>query len=68
MEQLDGVRLRAWRDLEKEAEAEKVDAELYLEMKRECEEKYGDGPVTMGEDPVMLAMVVENEAVEFETI
>lgn len=71
LEELEGVRLRAWRgrqEEEAEAEAERADLELSEEMERERKEKYGDGPVTMGEDPEMLAMVVEGGEVEFEVV
>lgn len=69
LDELKGVRLQAWEsqaEAEAEVEAERADPELHEEMERERKEKYGDGPVTMGEDPQMLAMVVENEHVEFE--
>ena len=76
LEDLEGVRFRAWRapaeEEEAEAEAEAARADLELneetEMEREPREQHGDGPVTMGEDPTMLAMVVENGDVEFEII
>ena len=71
LDELKGVRLQAWgtqKEEVAEAEAEKADPELHEEMERERKEKYGDGPVTMGEDPKMLAMVVENEHVEFEIV
>lgn len=71
LEGLEGVRLRAWRgrqEEEAEAEAERADPELSEEMARERKERYGDGPVTMGENPEMLAMVVEGGEVEFEVV
>lgn len=74
LEELAGVRLRAWRGRageeaeEAEAEAERADVELYEEMERARKEKYRYRPVTIGEDPVMLAMEVEGEEVEFEAI
>lgn len=74
LEDLEGVRLRAWQtpaeeaEAESEAEAMTADPELYEEMERERREKYGDGPVAMGEDPTMLAMVVEGGDVEFEVV
>lgn len=72
LEELEGVRLRAWTleeaGAEEEAEAERADPELYEEVKRERKVKYGDGPVTMGEDPATLTMVVEVGEVEFETV
>lgn len=67
LEELEGVRLRAWRGQAAE-EAEKANPELHEEMEREREEKYGDRPVTMGEEPAMLAMVVEGGEVEFEVV
>lgn len=67
LEELEGVRLLAWRARAKE-EAERADLELHEEMEKERKEKYGDGSVTMGEDPAMLAMVVEGEMVEFEIV
>lgn len=70
-----GVRLRAWREraddeaqAEEEADAARADPELGEEMEKERKEKYGDGPVTMGEEPAMLAMVVEGGEVEFEVV
>lgn len=73
LEQLEGVRLRAWREqaeeqaeADEEAEAAKADPELKEEMEKERQGKYGDGPVTMGEDPTMLAMVVEGGEAEFQ--
>ena len=68
LDELKGVRFKAWRSQsEEEAEAEE-DPEWHEELQRERKEKYGDGPVTMGEDPYILAMVVENEQVEFEIV
>lgn len=51
-----------------EAEAEMADPDVVEEMRREQNEKYGDGPVTMGEDPQMLVMVIEGGEVEFEVV
>lgn len=74
LEDLEGVRLRAWRtpaeeeEAKAEAEAMRADPELYEEMERERQGKYGNGPVTMGEDPTMLAMVVDAGDVEFEVV
>ena len=74
LEDLEGVRLRAWRtpaeeeEAKVDAEAMRADPELYEEMERERQEKHGDEPVTMGEDPTMLAMVVEVGDVEFEVV
>lgn len=71
LDELKGVRLKAWGTQAQEAaeaEAEKADPELHEEMERERREKYGDGQVMMGENPDMLAMVVENEHVEFDVI
>ncbi|KAI9657560.1 MAG: hypothetical protein M1831_004176 [Alyxoria varia] len=73
--ELERVRLRAWRaPEEEEAEAEEErglerdDPELYEEMMRERREKYADGPLSMGEEPDMLAMVVEVGEAEFEVV
>lgn len=71
LEELEGIRLQAWRgqaEEEAEAEAERADPELNEEMEKERKEKYGDVPVTMGEDPAMLAMIVEGGEVEFEVV
>ena len=74
LEDLEGMRLRTWRtpaeekEAEMEAEAMRADPELYEEMEKERQEKYGDGPVTMGEDPKMLAMVVEDGDAEFQVV
>jgi hypothetical protein len=69
-----GVRLRAWRtpaeeeEAKAEAEATSANQELYEEMERERQAQCGDGPVTMEEDPAMLAMVGEDADVDFEVI
>lgn len=74
LEELEGVRLRAWRGQAAEeaeaaeVEAEKADPELHEEMERERKEKYGERSVTMGEEPATLAMVVEGGEVEFEVV
>jgi hypothetical protein len=74
LEDLEGVRLRAWRipaeeeEAKAEAEATRADPELYEEMERERQAQYEEGPVTMGEDPAMLAMVVEDGDVQIEVI
>ena len=71
LEDLEGLRLRAWHQQAEEAaetEMEKADPDLYEEMEKERKEKYGDGPVTMGEDPVMLVMVPENNDVTFDVV
>ena len=72
MEELDGERLRAWREPaeeeEAEVDAEKVDLKLKQETEKEWKEKYGDGPVRDGENPELLAMVIEGGEVEFEVI
>ena len=72
-QELERVRLRAWRapkeeqdEAEEERGLERDDPELYDEMMRERREKYPDGPVSMGEEPDMLAMVVEVGETEFE--
>ena len=70
LEELESVRLRAWRGQAEgaaEIELERADPELHEEMERERSEKYGDGPaMTIGENPMMLAMVRENKEVVFE--
>ena len=68
LEELEGVRLRAWRGPAEEVAETEADPELHEEMERELGEKYGDGPATIGENPSMLAMVMENEEVEFEVV
>jgi hypothetical protein len=66
LEELEGVRLRAWRESEMNTE-EKTRA--YLEgcgvSWESALEKYGDGPTTIRERPDMLAMVPEGD-VDFE--
>lgn len=71
LQDLEGVRLRSWKcQVEKEAEAKaaKADPEFHEETNQGRKEKYGDGPVAMGEDNTMLAMVPEVESVEFEIV
>ena len=69
MEELEGVRLRAWREsAQEEGEAERADPELKEELERERKEKYRAGPVTMGEYPANLTIVVESGEVELEVI
>ena len=68
LEELDGVRLRAWREPAEEAAETEADQELHEEMEREWSEKYGDELATAGENPMMLAMVMESEEVEFEIV
>ncbi|KAK4546611.1 hypothetical protein LTR36_001828 [Oleoguttula mirabilis] len=70
-DELDGVRLRAWRSSEAEAEEERAldaDPELREELERERRDKYGERPVTSGENSGMLAMVPEAGEVEFEVV
>ena len=70
LDDLEGVRLRTWRSrAEEEAEEAEIEGsgpEYREEIEREHREKYGTGPVTMGEDPWMLAMVAVCGQVEFE--
>ena len=68
LEELEGVRLRTWRAPAEEAAETEADPDLEEEMERERSEKYRDGPVSIGENPVMLAMVMESEEVEFEVV
>ena len=49
--------MQEWRERE-EIDAEIADPELREELERERMEKYGDGPVVMGEDLALLVMVV----------
>lgn len=67
-EELYGVRLRAWREPAEEAAETEGDQESHEEMEREWSQKYGDEPATVGENPMMLAMVMESEEVEFEVV
>jgi hypothetical protein len=67
LEELDGVRLGTWRSREEE-EARKCDSWLEAQMEKERREKFGDGPVSMGEQPEMLAMVPEVGSVEVEVV
>ena len=65
LDELDGVRLKAWR----EPTEGDVDEEFsYSEEEREMRERFGDGPSCMGEEPGMLAMVVEGVDAEFEIV
>ena len=68
LEELQGVRLRTWRGSAEEAAETESDPELGEEMERERSEKYGDGPASIGENPSMLAMVIEGEEVDFEVV
>ena len=68
LEELEDVRLQTWRKPAGEAAETESDPELLGEMERERSEKYGDGPVSIGENPSMLAMVMESEGVEFEVV
>jgi hypothetical protein len=66
LEELDGVRFRQWRsqsDDEMWAKEEEYDSDYKAKM-----EKYGNGPVTKGEEPKMLALVPEVGEIEFEVI
>jgi hypothetical protein len=64
LEELDGVRFRQWRsqsDDEMWAKEEEYDSDYKEQM-----EKYGNGPVTKGEEPRMLALVPEVGEIEFD--
>lgn len=79
LEELADVRLQVWRELAEEEEEEEAEAEAesgakakiadlkLLEAKeKEQKGKGGNGDVTTGEDPSLLATVVEGDNVEFE--
>lgn len=61
---LDGVRLRWWRTPE-EDRSQRLDDPLTYE---EILEKHGDGPTSVGQQPDMLALLPENDGVEFEIV
>lgn len=66
LEELEGVRFRNWEERDENGKlAHGRDASGYdARLERE---KYGDGPVSEGEDPYMLKMVPEGDA-EFEIV
>jgi hypothetical protein len=66
LEESDGVMLRTWRPRAKEEE-ERADPEL-KDIDRERRKNYGHGPVAVGENPDMLAIVVESKHIEFQII
>ncbi|KAF2235387.1 hypothetical protein EV356DRAFT_566529 [Viridothelium virens] len=66
LEDLEGVRFAQWQSQIDADAGGKFDPELTKEIKEEKEQKHGDMPVTMGEQPSMLAMVPEVGQVEFE--
>ena len=68
LDKLEGVRLRAWRGPADGAVETETDPELQEEMERVRSEKYGDGAVSIGENPMMLSMVIESEEVDFEVV
>jgi hypothetical protein len=65
LEELDGVRFRFWKD--RDGNGKQIYGEPSERDKQEEREKYGDGPVTEGEQPEMLAIVPEGDA-EFEIV
>ena len=71
LEELEGVRLSTWKaqyEEEEEKIAEEQDPVWAEEEKQERYEKYGNGPSCTGEDPSMLAMIVEGLEAEFEIV
>ncbi|MCJ1334517.1 hypothetical protein MMC10_011229, partial [Thelotrema lepadinum] len=67
LNELDGVRLSTWRD-EFDKETEESDPDWAEDRRQEIYEKFGDRPSCMGEEPGMLAMVVEESDAEFEIV
>jgi hypothetical protein len=71
LENLEGIRLRQWYDVEAYEAEERRQPSLKRTRAREYQEvieRLGHGPTSIGEKPDMLELIRENEGAEFEIV